>query len=160
MRDQLQAAPEEGDAAIGPELLEEWRDAGGVAHHLQQLQATAQAVIDGVESDAQEAFTASFDALPASVQHEVYRFLSVAPSGAARSASPEILAEFASESDERAAIAEQWGDEAPAKLGLVRQRTATILGSMSDDDQTAATEWLAALPEAHLMAVVRALSEK
>jgi hypothetical protein len=143
---------------LDPALLESWdKQGGGVEYHLEVAHRTAQAVMDVMDEEEAEQFQQSFDQLDQSVQTEVFRFLAIDGAGAARPATDAELEVFAS-TEEGSALEQEWGSRAARNLGTARARIDLMLGSMSDADRKAASEWFEALPSSQAKAVLQALA--
>jgi hypothetical protein len=141
-------------SGLDPDLLSQWERQGGVAYHLKTAQDAARAALDTLEPDEAQALTDSFDQLPSSAQTSIFGFLAV-KAGAWRPANDKELAEF-NESD-LADLLEEWGRDAPKKLGIARGRIRMMLNAMKPADRSRAEAWLDSLPTSHAKAVFKAL---
>lgn len=145
-------------ADLDKSLVDEWRESGGVEHHLRTAQAAASAALDVLDGEEQDAFIQSFDGLPPLARTAVIRHLATGELGYTKTASAADLENFTT-TPEGAELAQEWGNRATQKLGTVRARTSAILKGMGEADREAALTWFDNLPSQQAAAVLRALAK-
>ena len=157
--DLVETDGEDGDPDVSwasPSLVSEWREHGGVKHHVSVIRAAAQKAFD--ELDEQEAYSLreSFEQLPGGAQSAIYGYLSVEPASW-RPASEEDLTHYANHPD-TADLISSWGPKARAQLGVVLGRSAMMLGKMNGADRAKTEAWAQSLSPAQFRAIARALA--
>jgi len=153
----LLAKREQGPSDLDPELLDEWRRAGGVELHLKIAQEAAETALESLSYSDQQDLVQSFDSLPDAVQTQIFRYISVRPRGTARPASDAVVEKF-KEKDVGAAMVKEWGPQAARKLGLIRDATRLMSEKMSASEEQTARDWFDLLPASQQKAVLRALA--
>ena len=143
-------------SGLAPELVEAWEKEGGVAHNMATARGTAQRALDELDDDEQAALTESFDALPASAQTEIVRYIAIEPANW-RPANEAAVEAFASTPEGQDLIGE-WGDKAAKHVGVVQGRIGLMLQSMPAADRDKAEAFFDALTAAQAKAVLRALA--
>ena len=113
-------------------------------------------MLGSLEANEAEAFQATWDRLPETLQTTAYKFLAV--DGAAfPAASEEQLREF-SETDGAAELLASWGNDAPKKLGNLRGKLDLMANAMSPQDRKQFGAFLDDLTAAQAIAVFSALA--
>lgn len=141
------------------DLLAEWEQTGGIAHHTAILNATLNNAVAHLEGDEATTLVETFDALPEAVQAGIFRHLAVDGAVAARPASDAALDAFA-ETEEGAELVAEWGRHAPRRLGVLKSRVGSILKSMPAGERGQVERWLDDLSPSQAAAVFRTLARQ
>jgi hypothetical protein len=153
-------APQDQASApdIDPALISEWSRTGGVEHHLGVARATVSAMLDALEPGEADAFSASFDALPAGVQTSIYRQIALDGGGFSKSATDAQLSDFRALCPEAASLLQGWGRRAAQRLGAAHARLDAIEAGMSEADFARAEAWLRGRSPTQRTALMKALA--
>jgi hypothetical protein len=139
------------------ELITAREDANELARQTEQIETTAQAILEAVPDvvEFEAGFDAMFDDLPEHAQTAIRYELAQPPDSPARPASDADLKRFAT-TDEGADLVKAWGREAGRKLATVRARLDRLL--RSGGDMEAAVDWFEQLTSEEARGVLNALA--
>jgi hypothetical protein len=158
-----QRRPEPVSTILAPPVpifsADEYRAEGGAAGHYGlylDLSREAADVALAVPDDERAAFTADFEALPEDVSAAALAVL-VDRRHISATSTPEQVQTFASE-PAGAEMVKLWGDEAPRRLGVLRERLWRVHYRLDDAGSGAFTRWFDGLSEAAAGAVYRKLA--
>lgn len=150
-----QAEVGELDAAVS-ELVPEWEEQGGRAHHEKILQRAVEAITGDLEQAERASFEANFDALPVAARTAVFRYLSIG-AGVWPAAKDAAMEEFKSIPEQRELCVE-WGNRAARKVSAIRGTLGLIMRSMPEADRKAADAFIESWTPAQAKAILRVLA--
>jgi hypothetical protein len=143
-------------AALDPDLVADWEEAGGVEHRLGTARRVAGQIV-GSLGDDKVRFLSGFDGLPDAAQSAIFAELALEPDASVTSAPDRDVARFAS-TEEGTQLVAAWGRGAARNVALLRTRLGRIISRAQADGVVDALEqWFDTLTPDAAAAVYRAL---
>ena len=139
-----------------PALISEWRQHGGLKHHVAVVRAAVTKAFDELDEQEAHGLSESFSQLPPGAQTSIYGFLAVEPASW-RKADAEDVAYFTNLED-TAPLIREWGPRAAEQVGVVVGRSKMMLNRMSAADREKTNDWIDSLSPSQFRAVAKALA--
>jgi hypothetical protein len=136
-------------------VRDEWSKNGALEQSLQTARATAEQAFAELDETEQAEFVAGFDELPENAQASVYKFIAIEPSTSWRPAS-EAQVKALSELDP--GLVQEFGAEAPRRLGQLAGRYRLMLQGMSAEDRQRTADWIDGLSPAQVRAIAKSMT--
>lgn len=140
----------------GRALVSDWERMGGFRRQHEYAQAGAREIVKGFDTiREQRAFMERFDRdLPESARYAIYAVLASGLPSYSEAANQTVVAEF-TQTDVGRELANEWGHDAPAKIGLFRKRIERLFETISPEDEHEFRDWLDGLPKKQIITVIK-----
>jgi hypothetical protein len=144
-----------GIGGLPKSVRDEWSENGALEQSLQTARATAEQAFAELDETEQLEFVDGFDELPEGAQAGIYRYVAIEPSTRWRPASEAQVKQLAELDPD---LVQEFGTEAPRRLGQLAGRYRLMLQGMSAEDRAKTEAWVDNLTPAQRRAVAKAMT--